>query len=773
MPWIDISMTSNSKLLHEIELLRTELASVHKLKEKHQIELYKSEERFALAMRSASDGLWDWEFETNDVYYSPRWKNMLGYDDHELANNLTTWTSLVHPDDKPFILQKVQDYISGKSNFFEVEMRMRHKNGHHIFIRSRAFKVTNNSHNKVTRLIGTHVDISLHKKAEEFDKRNTQILKMIAQGQPASIIYNEIGLMYEERHPGMRCSMLELEGNKLLHGGAPSLPKAYCQAVHGLKNGPDVGSCGSSTYTGKRVLVENIETDPKWANIKQFALPHGMRCCWSEPIKSSTGKVLGAFGMYYDYPALPNEDESNDLTSAGMLTGIVMEREQNQKRIQNLAYTDELTELSNRTHLYLSLKNLITSSARYNHQFSVLYIDLDNFKDINDSLGHDIGDMHLQEIAKRLKSIAQEGDLVARLGGDEFCFVVKERADTCNTVNIAQRCLEVISIPSYFAGRKFIQTCSIGVARYPDDEGDLQSLLKAADTALYSAKNDGRNRFAFYNKELTQQAQYRFKVEQYLREAIENQTLSLVYQPQININTGKIIGVEVLSRWYHPELGQVPPFEFIAIAEQIGMIKPLTEWVLNTACTQAAIWKKMGLPVITIAVNISPTHLLDNDFIHFIKDLINKTEMTSTELELEITENIVQTNQNNLSIFNQLKALGISLAIDDFGTGYSSFASLKHLDIDVLKIDKYFIDDILTDQKTQFLIRSMIEMGHNLGHRIIAEGIENPKQLQMLNNMNCDVAQGYQFSKPIEADEISKLLATNSLNESSVTLNKP
>lgn len=751
-------MHSNTQLLEEIKQLRAELASVQLSKEEQTSELYKSEELFTLAMRGASDGLWDWDLATDNVYYSPRWKSMLGYKEHELESNLNTWATLVHPDEKDLVLEKVQDYLSGRADSFEVEMRMRHKDGRDVFIRSRAFQVTNGSTGKVERLLGTHVDITLRKKAELFDKRNTKILELIAKGNPASEIYDEIALMYEERHCGMRCSMLELDGNKLMHGGAPSLPKEYCDAVNGLENGPEIGSCGTSTYTGKRVLVENIDTDPKWTNIKHIALPHGMRCCWSEPIKNSLGKVIGAFGMYYNHPALPNEEESKDLKSAARLAGIIMEREQNQKRIRDLAYTDELTGLSSRAHFYLSLESIIKSSARYNRRFSLLYLDLDNFKNVNDSLGHDAGDMLLREIAQRLKGTNREVDSIARLSGDEFCIVVKDVVDDFGAAKVAQRCLDLVSKPVEFTGRRFIPACSIGIAHYPNDGKDIQTLLKAADTALYSAKDHGKNRYAFYNEELTHEAEYRFKVEQYLREAIEKQQLSLVYQPQVNIRTGRITGVEALSRWYHPQLGQVSPDEFIATAERIRMIKPLTEWVLRTACTQAVSWKKLGLPDMRMAVNISPSHFLDSDLVPLLKRVINETGMIPSELELEVTEGVVQTNQQNLSVFQRLKELGVLLAIDDFGTGYSSFASLKHINVDFLKIDKYFIDDMLTDKKAKILIGSMIEMGHNLGQEIVAEGVETSEQLGMLEKLHCETVQGYLFSKPISAEEVSKLL---------------
>lgn len=723
--------------------------------------LKKSEEQFSLAMRGATDGLWDWDIETGDVYYSPRWKRMFGYDDGELENNLITWIHLIHPKDTESVLDKVHAYIAGEFDSFEVELRMQHKDGHDIYVLSRAFLVNREPDGKPVRMVGTNIDITERKKSETFSNKSGEILEMIATGKPASDIYEEIALLYEGRHPGMRCSMLELHNNKLMHGGAPSLPKAYCDAIHGLENGPNVGSCGTSTYTGKRVLVEDIEMDPKWALIKHVALPHGMRCCWSEPIMNSSGKVLGAFGMYYDHPALPNEEESDDLTSAARLSGIVMERDQANKRIRELAYTDELTGLASRAHFYQNLELLIKTSDRQNRRFGLLYIDLDDFKSVNDSLGHDVGDLLLKEISKRLANVSREIDYIARLSGDEFCILVKDVVDDYAAAHLAQRCLEITSLPIELSARRITPSCSIGIAHYPDDGKDVSTLLKAADTSLYAAKEHGKNQYAFYIPELTHKAEHRFKMEQFLREAIEKQELSVAYQPQVNTKTGEIIGVEALSRWFHPLLGQVPPVEFIATAERVGMIKQLTEYVLNTACRQAVAWKQAGIPALRMAVNISPSLFVDSDIVSLIKGVIDKTAIEPSELELEVTESVVQTEQKNLSIFQDLKDLGIFLAIDDFGTGYSSFASLKHLRVDCLKIDRYFINDMLKDTETGLLISSMIEMGHNLRYGIIAEGVETLEQFHKLRALGCETVQGYLFSKPITADELTKFLSDN------------
>lgn len=723
-------------------------------------DLKKSEEQIAYALHGTNDGLWDWNLESNHVYYSPLWKSMLGYEATELPNHLSTWEKIVHPDDKDNVLTSIQQYIDGETSSFEVDMRMLHKKGHYIYVLSRAFLVVDEKTQKPKRIVGTHTDITARKKDESFRENASNILKMIAIGRPATEIYDAIALMYEERHigTGMRCSMLELDKTTLLHGGAPSLPKEYCDAVHGLQYGPNIGSCGTSTYTGKTCIVENIETDPKWKDLKAVALPFGLRSCWSEPIINSSGKVLGALGMYHDYPTAPDEHELNDLKSAAHLTSIVMERDQAQKRIHQLAYHDELTGLANRPHIHQIIEDKIKLSNINQQQFTIFYIDLDNFKDVNDSLGHEAGDLLLKEIAQRLKQTQTSASLVGRLSGDEFCLIFDHSDAELSA--IAELALSTISEPFdiAFSSRKLIPSCSIGIAKYPDDAEDMQSLIKAADTSLYYAKEKGKNQYAFYDRSLSQNAEYRFQFEQCLREAIENKEITVQYQPQIDIQSGEIIAVEALSRWHHEQLGPVSPCEFIPIAEKINMIKPLTEWVLNTACQQVMAWEKAGSRPIKVAINVSPSHFLDHNIIDSIKRVLEETGIPPTQLKLEVTENITQTDLENLTIFQQLKQLGIQLAIDDFGTGYSSFSSLKHLNVDYLKIDKYFIDEITTDTKTKSLVESMIEMGHSLEYKIIAEGIETKEQLALVQKLNCDIIQGHLFSKSVDADQIPALL---------------
>ncbi len=398
-------------------------------------EVNQNEDRFSLVMRGINDGLWDWDLHTNKVYYSSKWKSMLGYEEHELENHLSTWENLVDADDKINALQKVQDCLDGTEEEFEIEMKMNHKNGSKVIVLSRGFLIRNEFDGKPIRLIGTHIDITERKKSENFTRQSNSILEMIAGGTPAPQVYDAIALMYESRHPGMRCSLLELEDGKLLHGGAPSMPKEYCDAVHGLQNGPDVGSCGASTYRGERVLVENIETDYKWETIKHAALPHGMRCCWSEPIIDSMGKVLGAFGMYYNYPALPNEEESKDLLSASRLSSIVMERDQSQKRI----YKDQ--EFISEQSKLASMGEMIGNIAhQWRQPLSVITTIASGFK-----LEEEHGVINPNNVSKNMNEIIKQANYLSHTIDDFRSFIKNSKnKEPLSLINVLESSLTIV-----------------------------------------------------------------------------------------------------------------------------------------------------------------------------------------------------------------------------------------------------------------------------------------------------------------------------------------
>ena len=441
----------------------------------------------------------------------------------------------------------------------------------------------------------------------------------------------------------------------------------------------------------------------------------------------------------------------------GTVQDITQQRATDQ-HIRQLAYTDKLTGLASRAYFYKHLEDLIKAASRRDEHFAVLYLDLDGFKDINDSLGHDMGDELLKIVAERLQGALRDTDFIARLSGDEFCILVDSVTDEYDAAEVASRCLEETNKPVMLGKREVRPRCSIGIAHFPEDGTDLQSLLKAADSAMYAAKEDGKHRYAFYCQEMTTEVERRLQMEQELRMAIDRGQFVLHYQPQVDILSGRIVGVEALIRWQHPEMGMISPVEFIEVAERIGMIHALGGWVLDKACSQLQQWHASGVEGLRMAVNISPLHFHDPELLETVSSVLERTGVAPDCLELEITESVVQTNGGDFGMFRRLRDLGVAIAIDDFGTGYSSLASLKSLPVDCLKIDRLFITDLLRDERASLLLGTIVNVAHALGHRVVGEGVEDRAQLDVLKQVGCDLVQGYYLSRPVEAEKIPGLV---------------
>jgi diguanylate cyclase (GGDEF)-like protein len=437
----------------------------------------------------------------------------------------------------------------------------------------------------------------------------------------------------------------------------------------------------------------------------------------------------------------------------------ITDRKVAQERVQYLAYYDALTGLPNRALLQDRLSNALASARRRKDKVALLFLDLDRFKDINDSLGHSVGDLLLQEVAERLKKWSREQDTVARVGGDEFVIVLTAAKDGADAAVAAERLMHAMSAGVVVQGRSLSISCSVGISVFPEHGADSETLIKNADAAMYCAKEDGGHNFRFFTDDMNAQAVERLTLESSLRLALEKKELFLVYQPQINIATGKIIGLEALLRWQHPELGLVQPDKFIRIAENSGLILPIGEWVLRTACSQVRKWQDEGLPALTIAVNVSAVQFRQDGFCGLIRKVLDETGLAPQYLELELTESLLLANADvMLSVVEELKAMGLTLAIDDFGTGYSSFSYLKRYRVSKLKIDRVFIRDVAVNPDDAAITTAIISMAKSLRLKVIAEGVENEAQMSFLRTHQCDEIQGYYFSKPLAVDKVADKL---------------
>jgi diguanylate cyclase (GGDEF)-like protein/PAS domain S-box-containing protein len=426
-----------------------------------------------------------------------------------------------------------------------------------------------------------------------------------------------------------------------------------------------------------------------------------------------------------------------------------------EERVQFLAYYDALTELPNRILLQDRLAKALAGARRQKDKVALLFIDLDRFKDINDSLGHSVGDLLLQQVAERLKRGARELDTVARLGGDEFLVVLTAVKDVADAAVAADRIVKSLTTGFVARGHPIRISCSLGISIFPEHGADGETLIKAADAAMYCAKENGRNNFRFFTEDMNAQAAERLRVENSLRLALDKKELFLMYQPQINMASGKIVGLEALLRWQHPELGLVPPDRFIRIAENSGQIMAIGEWVLKTACAQAQKWQGEGLTAVSVAVNVSAIQFRQEGFCDLIRSVLHETGLAPQYLELELTESLLLANADvTFSVLQELKAMGLTLAIDDFGTGYSSFDYLRQFRVSKLKIDSSFIRDVAKNSDDAAITTAIISMAKSLNLKVIAEGVENEAQMSFLRAHQCDEIQGYYFSRPLTVDQV-------------------
>jgi diguanylate cyclase (GGDEF)-like protein len=429
------------------------------------------------------------------------------------------------------------------------------------------------------------------------------------------------------------------------------------------------------------------------------------------------------------------------------------------QRVEYLAYHDGLTGLPNRSMFSKLLSQRISEAHRYHRQLAVAFLDLDRFKQINDTLGHEAGDQLLQEVAKRLRASVRESDTVARLGGDEFVVLLPELGDATYAASVAQKILSVIAKPFTLIGHEFRITASIGISAYPEDGLDEQTLTKNADIAMYQAKAEGKNNFQFYSENLNANSLERLTLESSLRHALEHNEFRLCYQAKRDIGSGRITGMEALLRWEHPDLGLVAPMQFIPIAEETGLIVPIGRWVLETACSQNVAWQSAGVPPLNIAVNLTARQFSDEHLLEDVTAVLETTGMDPHLLEFELSESLlIRDIETTLRILTGLKRLGIRIAIDDFGTGYSSLATLQRFPLDTIKIDRSLIHDISAEPEGTGLADAVIAMGKNLSLTVVAQGVETAEQADYLRTHACDELQGFYFNRPLPSEEFTQLL---------------
>lgn len=590
------------------------------------------------------------------------------------------------------------------------------------------------------------------------------VLESVALGRPLRAVLDLLCRQVEALAPEVVCSVLRIDGEgKLRPLASPSLPIAYSGALDGLAIGPVAGSCGTAAFRGEEVEVQDIASDPLWAPYRHLALPIGLAACWSTPVMGREGKVIATFAFYYREPRGPSRFHRRMVDACIQLCRVAIQHDDNQAEIERLAFFDPQTGLPNRALLMDRARMALQQAARDGRKLSLAVLDIDRFKNINDSLGHAAGDELLREVGQRLRRTLRDSDTISRVGGDEFVILFPD-SDANESAVAAEKALRAVAQRLEIGGQVLMPSVSMGISQFPDDARDYETLMRNADIAMYEAKRDGRGCVRFFLASMNENARWRMQMESALRNAMSRDALELHYQPKVLLGRPGLAGVEALVRWTHPELGRVPPDQFIPLAEDCGLINALDAWVLERACAQLAEWQSQGLPIPAVAVNLSAQRFRQDDVPAHVRLVLQRYRLPPNALTLEITERLMLIDEPRIRAdLDSLNRLGVHLSVDDFGTGYSSLSYLKRLPVDELKLDRSFVRDIETDEGDRALATAVMGIGRSLGQTVVAEGVETLEQHQFLLQAGCPVAQGYYYARPMPASDIEAWLAGDGL----------
>jgi diguanylate cyclase (GGDEF)-like protein/PAS domain S-box-containing protein len=646
-----------------------------------------------------------------------------GYSDKDIGDGIVS-LDMVAPEDRERVIASAERLLKGES-LKGGEYRLRKKDGGYIDVTAHSCAVLEDGVVKGIR--GIIFDITERKLAE---RQYSETIECLAK-------------IREELEQ-------DQENYRLLFDMARDI-------IYTIGTDLTIRSANKSLYraTGREpsdIIGRRIDEIPglaikerKWQDILSDMEKRPEDLEFENTVEMSDGK-----SHCYAVSLSPILDRDKKLTGILGTNHDITKSKQNEEAIRRLAYHDLLTGLPNRLMLEKRLDEVVSLSSRSGQRFSVLFIDLDNFKKVNDTLGHQTGDLLLIEAGRRLQSGIRKHDIIARIGGDEFVIVLLDIKRARNIGRFAERLIKLFDEPFIIKSHTIYVSPSIGISVYPDDGGSTGELLQNVDTAMYKAKYNGKNNYQFFNSIMKEEITKKVNIEKYLRRALLNEEFSLNYQPLINTKTGKIRGFEALIRWTCPEIGTVPPSEFIPIAEECGLIVPIGEWVLKSACLKKKQWEKQYDSKALISVNISTLHFKQDDFVNKVRSILMQTDLSPEYLELEITESIlINCLDDIVKKLVELRKMGIRISLDDFGTGYSSLNYLRILPLDTLKIDKTFIHSINSKSKDNHFVRSIVSLVQKYNLDIVAEGVETPEQLDYLTKCRCDYVQGYLLGRPV------------------------
>jgi len=697
-------------------------------KKTYNAQIKESEERLKLSLWGSGDEMWDWNITTGKIYRSNIW-GILEFPQDGTRNTSSEVNGLgkeetnVHHHDIERVKVALNDHFTNETEHFEVTYRVKDKNSSWIWILDRGKIVERDENNNATRMTGTLKDISQIKKAEERLKLFARCIQNISD---AVVIYDR--------------QFIAVDVNKAF------------QRITGQSKTKMVGS--SLSFNQYPISFSQ--------NIKKHLLTKGS---WHGEVENS--RIDGSIYLT-DLSIDVIHDESGNISHFVGVFSDITKRKQTETELITLASTDTLTGLPNRAFFQANQARLVKKNI--NH--ALLVFDLDNFKKINDSMGHQVGDNILCQVAKRMLTLSRKKDTVYRLGGDEFSIIIEDTNDIHTITSLAKDILRTIAQPFKLKNQEIVLYSSIGIVLFPEDGSTGHELLKNADTAMYHAKDTGGNKYQFFSDSMNKKAVKRLQVENLIRHGLKQDSFSVYYQPKIEISTGKIAGMEALVRFETPNKDVVSPVVFIPISEETGQIVDIGEIVLRKACFTTKKWLDAGLFDGRVAVNLSAVQFTQANLVTQIADILEESQLPAKHLEFEITEGTVMDSpQAAIDIMLQIRAMGIHLSLDDFGTGYSSLAYLKKFPLNTLKIDKAFVDDIEQSEQGRNMVATIVTIAHNLGMDVVAEGVETNQQLNFLAGLNCEQLQGYLYSKPLATDHFQKYLLAHQITNKSTSFN--
>ena len=593
-----------------------------------------------------------------------------------------------------------------------------------------------------------------------FHLLQTEVLEAVALGKSLQESTSLLCRRVEAIAPDVICTILLVDNQGRVHPLAShSMPEKFSAAINNVPIGPKAGSCGTAAWRGTPVEVTDIEHDPLWEDYKALALPLGLRACWSSPIKSRDGRVIATFALYYREPRGSSPFHQQLVNACVHLCSLAIEHHEADERINQLAFYDPLTQLPNRELLREQARHEFARANRHQQEATLLFLDLDRFKNVNDSLGHQAGDKLLEEIGHRIRMVVRDSDTVSRLGGDEFVILMPDCGPE-KALQLVEKVQTSVSQPFQILDCNLMPTASVGIGIFPRDGQDIDELLKNTDSAMYHAKAAGRNTFRFFRPEMNTAANRYLELESALRQALEQETIQVHFQPKIRIADGQLQGVEALARWYDNNGTPISPASFIPMAEESGLITRLDMLVLRLSCRQMMTWRQAGIPVPSIAVNLSPLNFRAGNLADTVASLLAEFNLPAKCLTLELTENLMlHSSERAINTLKRLRELGIALAVDDFGTGFSSLSYLHRFPVNELKLDQSFVQALDHDSDSLALASAIISIGQRLGLTVVAEGVETQAQLDLLRQEQCEFVQGYLFARPMPAADLERWLA--------------